>query len=260
MAKRSGWPTATFNALAISISIPLTALTLVQREKPRPAGRGSGLNPLLHIPGRQSHQYANDHQYKGNNRRINGHRQEETNAVFAGLAADLAIAVKATNSTPENSDDVDLSFTACSSDDDHEPMDPDTRNTHVGRLVDVFLEACPSLTEMPNPFDAKSNARQFRDVAIGALDRSGLIVRRRLIEELPYFLRADSNWTQQHLIAPLLKDDAASLAFWHAIARRTHFTKVLEIIGDVMAEKANDRRLGRETRQKLVFSLVIVSI
>jgi hypothetical protein len=57
-----------------------------------------------------------------------------------------------------------------------------------------------------------------------------------------------------------LNDDGASLALWRAIARRTHFTEVLKIIGGAMAERATDRRLGRETRRALVFSLVIESL
>lgn len=172
----------------------------------------------------------------------------------------LPIAVEATNSTSEDVDDADLSVTVRSTDDDHDPMDLDTLNTPAGRLTGVFLEACPSLAEVPNPFEVGSNARQFRDAVIGVCGRSSLIVRHRLIEELPYFLKADRTWTQQHLITPLLKDDAASLALWRAIARRTHFSEVLEIIGDAMSERATDRRLGRETRRKLVFSLVIENL
>lgn len=87
-----------------------------------------------------------------------------------------------------------------------------------------------------------------------------MIARHRLIEELPYFLRADPDWTQQHLIAPLLNDDGASLALWRAIARQAHFTDVLKIIGGAMAERATDRRLGRETRRRLVFSIAIESL
>ena len=170
------------------------------------------------------------------------------------------IAVEATNSTSENADDGDLSAIARSSDDDHEPMELDTLNTSSGKLTGVFLRACPSLKEMPNPFDADISARHMRDAVIGAQGRSGLIVRHRLIEDLPYFLAADRKWTQQHLVAPLLKDDAASLDLWRAIAHRTHSSEVLETIGSAMVERATDRRLGRETRQKLVFSLVIESL
>ncbi|MBS4084031.1 MAG: hypothetical protein KGZ73_10805 [Rhizobiales bacterium] len=170
------------------------------------------------------------------------------------------IAVQATNSRPENSDSSDLSAIYRSSEDDHEPMDLDTINSPAGKLVGVFLAACPSLTSNSRAFVNGSAERQMRDVLISSTGRSGLIARHRLIEELPYFLRADRNWTHDHLIAPLLNDDGASLALWRAIARRTHFTDVLKIIGGAMAERATDRRLGRETRIKLVFSVVIESL
>jgi hypothetical protein len=55
------------------------------------------------------------------------------------------IAVAATNSKRENGDDADLSVTAPSTDDSREPMDLDTLNTLAGKLVSVFLAACPSL-------------------------------------------------------------------------------------------------------------------
>jgi hypothetical protein len=135
-------------------------------------------------------------------------------------------------------------------------MDLDTLNTPAGRLVGVFLAACQG----PNPFGAGSAARQMRDVAIAANGRSGLIARHRMIEALPYFLRVDRPWAEQHLVIPLLNDDGASLALWRAIARRTHFTEALKIIGAAMAERATDRRLGRETRGRLVFSLVIEAL
>lgn len=167
------------------------------------------------------------------------------------------LAIEATNSKSGNADDADLSVVARIAADDREPMDLDTLNTPAGNLVGVFLAACPSLKEVPDPFDAGSSARQLRDAVISATRRSGLIVQHRLIEALPYFLRADRSWTERHLIAPLLNDNGASLALWRAIARRIHFTEVLKIIGGAMAEKAIDRRLGRETRRRLVFSLVI---
>jgi hypothetical protein len=170
------------------------------------------------------------------------------------------IAVKATNARPEGESGSDLSINARAADDDREPMDLDTLNTPAGKLVGMFLEACPSLAVGSNPFADGSPARQMRDVVIAAKGRSGLIARHRLIEQLPYFLLADPDWTQEHLIAPLLSDDAASLALWRAIARRTHFTEVLKIIGGAMAERATDRRLGREARRMLVFSLVIESL
>ncbi|MGO6819753.1 hypothetical protein ACCS67_33585 [Rhizobium brockwellii] len=170
------------------------------------------------------------------------------------------IAVESTNTRPEKGDDSNLSVTARSVDDNREPMDLDTLNTPAGKLVGVFLAACPALNPNSQAFAVGSVERQMRDVVIASTGRSGLIARHRLIEALPYFLRADPDWTQEHLIAPLRNDDGASLALWRAIARRTHFTDVLEIIGGAMAERATDRRLGRETRRRLVFSIVIESL
>lgn len=167
------------------------------------------------------------------------------------------IAVEVTNQTPDNFDAEDLSVTARSTDDEREPMDLDTLNTPAGKLVGVFLRACPNLEEGVHAFSASSIERQMRDTVIAADDRSRLIAQHRMIEHLPYFLRADHNWAEEHLITPLQKDDGAAIALWRAVARRTHFTHVLEIIGRVMSERASDNRLGRETRRRLVFSLVI---
>lgn len=170
------------------------------------------------------------------------------------------IAVEATNRKPEEADEADLSVVARVADDDREPMDLDTLNTPAGKLVGVFLAACPSLPPGAQAFPAGSMERQMRDIVIAAEGRSGLIAKHRMIEALPYFLRADHDWAQEHLIAPLFKDDGTALALWRAVARRTHFTKVLQNIGAAMAERANDRRLGRDTRRGLVFSLVIESL
>ena len=122
------------------------------------------------------------------------------------------VAVQATNRTPEAVDDADLSVVARTADEDREPMDLDTLNTPAGKLVGVFLAACPSLPPGKQAFIDGSVERQMRDIVIAAEGRSGLIAKHRLIEALPYFLRADRNWTQKHLITPLLNDDRAALA------------------------------------------------
>jgi hypothetical protein len=139
-------------------------------------------------------------------------------------------------------------------------MDLDTLNTPAGRLVSVFVAACPSLQTVRHPFAAGTTLREMRDELAATNGRSQLIARHRLIEHLPYFLNADHVWAKQHLIEPLLHDDGASLALWRAIARSTQFTDVLKIIGGAMAERATDRRLGREARGRLVFSLVVEAL
>lgn len=170
------------------------------------------------------------------------------------------IAVDATNVRPENANDADLSVADRSIDDDDESMDFYTLNTPPGRLINVFFEAWRSLAGKGLPFATGSVARKMRDVVISATGHSGLIARYRFIQYLPEFLHADRIWTEQKLIAPLLKSDEASIALWRAMTWGRHSKEVLENIGSEMAEKATDRRLGRETRQKLVFSIVIESL
>ncbi len=141
--------------------------------------------------------------------------------------------------------------------DDSGPMELDTLNSPAGKFIGIFLAACPNLRENDRPFDVDGALRRMRDTIIASTGRSGLIGRHRMIEALPYFLRAAPDWTHEHLITPLIADNSETMALWRAIARRTHFSDVLKIIGGPMAERANDLRLGRETRRSLVFSLVI---
>lgn len=166
------------------------------------------------------------------------------------------IAVEATNAQQPVEEEIHLNTFAQSSD-DREPMDLDTLNTPAGKLVGVFLAACPNLRGNDRPFDVDGAPRTMRDSIIADTGRSGLIARHRMIEWLPYFLRADPAWAHEYLITPLTADNSEAITLWRAIARRTHFSDVLKIIGGPMAERATDPRLGRETRRSLVFSLVI---
>lgn len=167
------------------------------------------------------------------------------------------IAVETTNADQSPKEDLDLK-TVLQSSDDIEPMDLDTLNTPAGKLVGVFLAACPS-TQGGNdrPFDTESAPRRMRDAIIATTGRSRLIALHRMIEELPYFLQADPDWTRQHLITPLTADDSETIALWSAIARQTHFANVLGIIGSAMIKRATVPGLSRETKKSLVFSLVI---
>lgn len=171
------------------------------------------------------------------------------------------LAVKATNSEQNLEDETKLNVSAVRAyDSEREPLDIDTLNTPVGRLVGVFLDACPSLSDNPSPFAKGSTLEVMRDIVIGSTDRSGLIARHRLIEHLPYFLSADRAWADEQLVSPLRGEEPQALALWRALARRTQFSKVLKYIGDAMAERAVDMRLGRRTRRSLVFSLVIEAL
>jgi hypothetical protein len=143
---------------------------------------------------------------------------------------------------------------------DREPMDLDTYNTPAGKLVGSFLALCPSINPGDRPFESDSRLREMRDIVVSGTGRSGLIAKHRLIEHLPYFHLADPTWTREHLLAPLLADTPASVTLWRAVRRHRIRTELLKEIGAEMAERAADPRLGRETRQSLVWSLVIESL
>jgi hypothetical protein len=169
------------------------------------------------------------------------------------------IAVAATNKTASGSDKIDLNELVVDGD-VSEPSDLDTLNTAAGRLVGVFLALCPDMQGGKNPFKKSDFLRVTRDSIIAADGKAGLIGRHRLIEALPYFLKADEEWSKYNLVTPLIADDAQALALWRAIARRTQFTNVLKVIGHQFADRAADRRLGRETRSSLLSSLVLESL
>jgi hypothetical protein len=166
------------------------------------------------------------------------------------------LAVDATNAQQAPAEAVDLNTVARATD-DSEPLDLDTLNTPSGKLVGVFLDSCPSVTPGARPFDDNADLMGMRTAIMNAQGRTAVIARHRLIESLPYFLEADSEWAQANLVVPLMAESAEALPLWRAIARQTQFHKVLRIIGGQMAERAVRRELGRETRQSLVFSLVV---
>lgn len=166
------------------------------------------------------------------------------------------IAVEVTNAKQPVEEEIHLNTVAQSSD-DREPMDLDTLNTPAGKLVGVFLAACPSVRPGDSPFLENNVQRQMRDAVGASIGPAGLIVKYRLIEGLHYFLKADFEWTRANLVPPLLEDNSEARVLWRAVARRTRFVDELKIIGVPMAERATDPQLGRETRRSLVFSLVI---
>jgi hypothetical protein len=166
------------------------------------------------------------------------------------------LAVEATNAEQPADANLDLNLVARPSD-NHEPMDLDTLNTPAGKFVGVFLKVCPRIEGKENPFADNNLARTMRNTVVAAAGRSGLIARHRLIEWLPYFLQADPDWAEQHLIGALSEDSTDARSLWRALARRTQFVDVLKVIGAEMVVRARDPRLGRETRRSLVFSLVV---
>jgi hypothetical protein len=180
-------------------------------------------------------------------------------AVFNIWSKIWPIAVDATNAASASDDEIDLN-TVAKPTADREPDDLDTLNTPSGKLVGVFLSVCPKIKSGDRPFETDLALRHMRESLIKATGRSRLIAQHRLIEALPYFLHADTPWTNEQLLKSLTSDSTQALALWRAIGRRTQFREVLSIIGNEMAERANDLRIGRDTRRSLVFSLVVESL
>jgi len=166
------------------------------------------------------------------------------------------IAIEVTNAKQPVEEEIHLN-TVVQVSNDREPMDIDTLNTPAGKLVGVFLAACPTVKPGDAPFSEDNAQRQMRDAVGAAIGPAGLIVKYRLIEALNYFLKADFEWTRTNLVPPLLEDNSDARVLWRAVARRTRFFDVLIVIGGPMVERAVDRRIGRESRRSLVFSLVI---
>lgn len=165
------------------------------------------------------------------------------------------VAVAATNAEQAPDAEPSLSVVVTTPGRD-EPQDLDTLNTPAGRLIGVLLTACPRTGPGDQPF-AYIPLKEMRDAAVAAEGRAALVVRHRFIAELPYFLQADPAWTRATLIEPLLADTPRAIVLWRAVARRTRFHQVLGILGEAMANRAVDVRLGRETRRSLAFSVVI---
>jgi len=165
------------------------------------------------------------------------------------------IAVAATN-VGKSEDEIDLN-TVAKVVGDGEPKDLDTLNTPAGKLISVFLKGCPTLAEGLEPFGKGKPLRVMRDAIFSASGRTLLIAQYRSVENLTYFLHADQEWADKYLIEPILSEDTKALVLWRAISRRIQRPKALHVIGDEMASRALDLRLGRESRCMLVRNLVI---
>lgn len=170
------------------------------------------------------------------------------------------LAVAATNSRAADPEDDDLADVDIATSEDEEPRGVDTLNDPAGRLVEVFIRLCPTVSPDAPTFPPGGTLYQMRESVTSATGKAGLIALHWLVEQLPYFLAADRAWAHEHLINALCANDDQALALWRAVARRTQFRGVLEIIGDEVSARVLDRRLGRERRDILLSSLIIEAL
>ena len=68
----------------------------------------------------------------------------------------------------------------------------------------------------------------MRAQVVNISGRARLIAKLRMILDLEYFLRADQEWTKNHLIEPLRADEDGALVLWSAIGGRRRFRGVLK--------------------------------
>ena len=128
-------------------------------------------------------------------------------------------------------------------------------------FIDVFLAAGPNRERKPRPLDESSDLGKMSKKVISVSGRSGLIAKYKMIESLEDFFYADKEWTKEHLISPLLTDDAEALTLWCAVSNsKKRLKDVLEFIGHDMINKTTDPRLNRDRRSSLASILVWESL
>lgn len=154
--------------------------------------------------------------------------------------------VHATNAIyrPEDLGRLDVVISAAGRDGDL--ADLDAWNTPVAWMVEVFLEACPTVgPERPDP---------FADGPLGRVREALLTVRYRLLA------LADRDWAGANLVGPLLSAETGGPALWRAVARARPRGESLRMIGPEVTAQAANTQLGRRTRSSLVSSLVLDSL
>lgn len=132
----------------------------------------------------------------------------------------------------------------------------DAINNPTGRLVDVFLRACPRNPERGQAPEWPGSVLRMRDTLMSAHGTSRLVVLYRLIEWIDFFLRADPSWAHAHLVSPLGNDGHDTATLWDALAYRMRSRNVLSAVGNLMLARTTDTSLRRSTRGALVTNLI----
>lgn len=165
-------------------------------------------------------------------------------------------AVSVTNAYYKDDDEGNLSVVVSGGNPDA-PMDLDVVNTEAGQLVGVFLQACPTIThDEQDPFEELAGLREVRDALVGSHGQALLIARHRLTAALHYFVRADEAWAKANLIDPLVAHNPNAIALWRAVSSRVLRQDVLKLIGHHVADRVTGRELDRDTKSRLLRSLV----
>ena len=136
-------------------------------------------------------------------------------------------------------------------------MKVDTSDTPVARLVDVFIHHCRSLGGR-NPFAQCGGLRSMREALVATSGHAILVVRLRLLAQLPYFTQTDDVWTERHLLRPLLEGSDSVL--WREVGRWRQSPAVLARIAPGMATQATNEEHSLSTREFFMRSIVVESL
>ena len=150
---------------------------------------------------------------------------------------------------------------AMRSPEDGDLLDFDTLNTLAGKLVEVFLAACLYSEKQKRIYSTQGYLLKVRDEIAGTSGITKFTVLFRLTRHIGHFLEIDREWTEEHLIEPLRRNNGEALALWKAIGRTSRQpTKLLELVGQEMTSRAMDGRLDRLTRRHLAHSVIRESL
>ena len=170
------------------------------------------------------------------------------------------IAVDATNTAHQAQDNDEIAefFPLPGSED--RIADVDTLNTPSGKLVRAFLETFLSVDEIEHIFVDGHIGSEMLGRIMDAASHSGLIVRYLLMQRLSCLLQANPEWTERNLLPSLSGDDVQSILFWRALASHQLPMHTLTVIGADLLQKVLDARLGEQTRESLIQSVVFENL
>jgi len=132
-------------------------------------------------------------------------------------------------------------------------LEIDALNSPIGQLTGAFLNACPNLNRAPDPLRSDAGLQRLAALVAATAGRSGGVTRFRCAMRLPYFLRADPEWTEATLILPLERGGSEADALWRAVTHSGLSPEALARLGVLMARRAMVAGgLDRETRLGLV--------
>ena len=166
------------------------------------------------------------------------------------------IAVDATNAAHEAQDNGEISAFFRSPGSEGRIADVDTLNTPSGKLVRAFLDTFLSVDEIEHIFADGHIGSKMLGRITDAAGHSLLIVRCLLMQRLPSLLQANPEWTKRNLLPSLSGDDVQSILLWRALASHRLPKHTLTVIGAEMLQKILDARLGEQTRESLIQSVV----